>query len=418
MSSLRIGTITYDWYPYEVRALRTAEAAVAAGYEVDVICLHERGKKHYEAHNGVHIYRVPMRRGMGNSLPIRILQWFYFLFLAGMLVAWLHIRRPYAIMHVHNMPDFLVFAALLPKLLGAKVILDVQDISPELLASQAKGSLRTLLVRLAVWQERLSIAFAHHVVTTGSVFEQALRQRGISGAKITSIHNSADPRLFPPERRYPAPTQRQRPFILMYHGTLEERNGLDTAIRALVLARRVVPQLRLDIQGRGSHLPVLKQLVAALGADEHVVFKDSCAPDKLVDFVLHGDAGIIPYRNNGFTEFVLPTKAYEFAWMQRPMIVSDTPALRSLFRPESMLLCDPASPESFAAVMIELYQHPEQRVHMVESAFEDYQPYRWEVMAQRYQNLLAALCGKQVGESYAIDSRPAGESRPLQDVLS
>src|SRR5205085_5194014 len=99
-----------------------------------------------------------------------------------------------------------------------------------------------------------------------------LVQRGVPKEKITNILNSADPNLFPATRRCPPPfDSAKEPFILMYHGTLAERNGLDTAIRALVLARRVVPQLRLDIQGNGDHLPFLKRLAVELGVSEHVV---------------------------------------------------------------------------------------------------------------------------------------------------
>ncbi len=113
--------------------------------------------------------------------------------------------------------------------------------------------------------------------------------------------------------------------------------------------------------------------------------------EELVDFILHGDIGIIPYRSDGFMDLILPTKAYEFAWLHRPMIASDTPAIRSMFRPESVILCEPANVDSFAAAIVDLYQHPEKREHMVNEAAKDYTPYRWEVMAERYQQLLLTL---------------------------
>src|SRR3974390_1728119 len=50
MASLRVGVITFDWYPYEPRALRLAEAAANAGYEVDVICLRQPHEKGYAVH--------------------------------------------------------------------------------------------------------------------------------------------------------------------------------------------------------------------------------------------------------------------------------------------------------------------------------------------------------------------------------
>lgn len=392
--SLRIATITFDWFPHEPRALRTAEAAAHAGHQVDVICLQQPGKKSHDIYNGIHICRVPMNRGPRRPLLITILQWSWFLILAAVTVTWLHLKRPYDIVHVHNMPDFLVFSALVPKLLGAKIILDVQDVSPELMGAKSKGHLRDIVVRLAIWQEQVSIAFAHHVVTTGSLFEESLLQRKVPQQKITNILNSTDPRLFPPERRYPLPAE--PPFIIMYHGTLAERNGLDIAIRAVALARCVVPQLRLDIHGDGEHLPILKQLAVELDISDSVVFTDSCPIDKLVDVVVHGHVGIIPYRCNGFAELVLPTKAYEFAWMHRPIIASDTRAIRSMFRPDSIMLCNPEKPESFAEAMIDLYQHPEKRLRMIAHAAEDYTPYRWELMAECYQRLLVSLCEKQV----------------------
>jgi glycosyltransferase involved in cell wall biosynthesis len=339
-----------------------------------------------------------MDRGFGLSLPMTLMNWCWFALLAGIIITRLHLKHAYDVIHVHNMPDFLVFCALLPKLLGAKVILEVQDTSPELIAAKASGHKQKIVKVLAIWQERISTAFAHHIITVGWPFEKMLLQRKVPAKKMTIILNSADPRLFPASRRYPLPaepSEEGHPFIVMYHGTLAERNGLDTAIHALVLARKVVPQLRLDIKGRGEHLHTLKQLAIDLGVNDHVVFSDPCLSDEIVDFVVHGHVGIIPYRCDSFMELVLPTKAYEFAWMHRPIIASDTLAIRSMFRSESILLCDPLKPEAFAEAIIDLYQHPEKRTSLMENASEDYMPFRWEVMAKRYQQLLLTLCCKK-----------------------
>lgn len=397
MERMRIGVITFDWYPFEVRVLRLVQAAVDVCCEVDVICLRQPHEKRSEVIDGVHVYRMPMSRGFGLPLPITILYWCWFVLLAGATVTRLHLRRAYDVIHVHNMPDFLVFSALFPKLLGAKVILDVQDVSPELMSAKASPRLRGLVTRLATWQERISTAFAHHVVTVGWPFEKKLLQRGVVPAKLTSILNSPDPKIFPPSRRSLPSFQADeadRPFIIMYHGTLAKRNRLEMAIRALAIALPDVPQLRLDIQGHGEQLPALKRLAVELGVSDCVVFSDPCSPDKLVDFVVHGDIGVIPYGCDGFMELVLPTKAYEYAWMLRPIIASDTEAIRSMFGPGSIVLCDPSKPEEFALAIIDLYLHPEKRESMIAQASVDFLPYRWEEMRERYIQLLASLCNK------------------------
>ncbi|HLZ63930.1 MAG TPA: glycosyltransferase family 4 protein [Ktedonosporobacter sp.] len=394
MAPSRVGTVTFDWYPFHARVRSLAEAAVEAGYWVDVICARQRHEPRYEVCNGVHVYRLPINRRFDRSLPGTILNWCWFLLLAGVMVSWLHLKHPYRVIHVHNMPDFLIFAAVLPKLLGAKLILDVQDASPELMADKAHGPLRARVTRLAIWQERLSTTFADHVVTVGWTVEELLLQRGVPREKLTSILNSANPAFFPPSRRSlhaSASAGDDQPFILMYHGTVTERQGLDIAIRALTLARRVAPKIRLDIKGSKEQLPTLEPLATELGVLDQVVLSSACPIAEVVDFVLHGDVGIIPYRAGGYMELVLPVKAFEFAWMHRPMIASDLRGIRSLFRPESIVLCDPARPESFAEAIIDLYQHPETRARLAANAAEDYEPYRWEGMAKRYQQLLASL---------------------------
>ncbi|MBV9710039.1 MAG: glycosyltransferase family 4 protein [Ktedonobacteraceae bacterium] len=406
MASLRVCAITFDWYPFDVLVRRTAEAAVSAGYSSDVICIREPGQKAEEICDGVHVYRIPMSRSFGRSLPFTVLEWTIFMIQAGIKVARLHLKHRYDVIHVHNMPDFLVFSALVPKLMGAKVILEIQDVSPELMAAKAGSRLRKLILPLATWQERISAWFAHHIVTVGWPFERLLLKRGIPSLKITNILNSADPRLFPVERSTEISTEapdEENPLILMYHGTVAKRNGLDTALRAVAQAQSVAPYIRLDIKGRGEAIPSLKLLAHELGISEYVRFSDPCPSEELVDFVLHGDVGIIPYRSDGFMDLVLPTKAYEFALMRRPMIASDTPAIRSMFRPESLILCEPTNVDSFAAAIIDLYQHPEKRLQMVNKAAQDYRPYRWEVMAERYQQLLLTLAQKEGNQAELVN---------------
>lgn len=397
MRPVRVCSIAYDFYPFDIRVRRLSEAAIAAGVTVSVICLRDRGESAFEICDGVRVYRVPQTRIYGAPLLVSILGWLWFTLLSGAVVSWLHLRHRFSVIIAHNMPDFLIFAALIPRLLGATIALDVEDVSPELMEAKAHGKRAKRMLRvLATWQERLSIAFAHHIITVGWPFEQALAQRGVKAEDQTVIINSADPKLFPAERVSDSVegNDPERPFTFMYYGTAAERNGLDTAVRALAIACETEPRLRFDLMGRGEELAALEQLAQQLGVTERLRFFPPCPSENIVDFVTRGDAGIIPYRCDGFAELVLPTKAYEMAWMRRPIVASDTPAIRSMFRPGSVLLCDPNNPEEFARAMVAVCQQPELRSHMVAQAAEDYEPMRWDVVRRKYQDLLVALANR------------------------
>ena len=394
MPTRRVCAIAYDYYPWEVLLFRTAQAAAGAGCESHVIALRDDGEVPEENYNGVHVHRLRMQRGYGQSLPVTLLMWTLFMLRSAVRVTRLHLKQRFDIIHVHNIPDFLVFAAIIPKLMGAKVILHVQDTSPELMAVKAEGSRKTFILWASALQEKISIAFADHVITVGQPFEEKLVARGLSPLKLTNVLNSADPSIFPAERRTEAlagPATPERPLMLMYHGTAAERNGLETAVRAYARARERAPHLLFQIKGQGETIPDMERLAKELGVGDGVIFSAPCPPEEIVDFVVNGDVGVIPYRADEFMSLVLPTKAYEFAWMRRAMIASDTPAIRSLFRPESLVLCEADNVDQFTDAIVDLYEHPEKRQQLIENAAQDYEPYRWEAMAKRFQDVLVAV---------------------------
>jgi glycosyltransferase involved in cell wall biosynthesis len=402
LSGIRVCAITCDSYPDDVLVRRVAEAAAQGGCEYHVICSMEDGQELYEVVRGVYVHRLkirgkegkPLGRITGKPFTRMASLWSFFSLLSFVKVARLHMEIKFDIVHVHNLPDFLVLSAALPKFFGAKVILHVQDVAPELMAVKSTGIFRKFVVPLAILQERLSTAFSDHVLTVGWPFEKCLLRRGVPSQKLSSILNSADPSVFPESKRtapFAGEATAQRPLVVMYHGTCAARNGLDVAIRAVAKALASAPHLMLHIRGNLEAGSDLKQLVRALNIADRVVFLPRGPLETLADFVAQGDIGIIPYPSDGFMELVLPTKAYELALMRRPIIASDTVAIRSMFSPASVMLCEASNVDAFAQAILELYWHPQKRAELAESAEREYLRFRWELMADQYRHLIASL---------------------------
>src|SRR5687767_13192959 len=163
----RVAMLAHTYYLRDPRVRREAEALAAQGVEVHVICLREPRKTGAEREarhaivNGVRIHRLPVSRRRGGVL--RYLYEYMAVGLAGAVkLASLHLRRRLHVVHVHNMPDILVLAALVPRLFGSTVVLDVHDPMPELYTSWNHRA-DSLLVRLLRIQERISHAFAHRI---------------------------------------------------------------------------------------------------------------------------------------------------------------------------------------------------------------------------------------------------------------
>ena len=146
---MNVCMVVYSGYEIDHRVRHYAEALAEKNEHVDVISLsweHGRGKR--GALEGVQIYRV-QEKISGQKKPLDYLLNVLLFFLKGsMLLLWRHVKHRYDVIHIHNMPDFLIFMGFLPKLLGAKIILDIHDVVPELYCQKFNKTMDSFAVKL------------------------------------------------------------------------------------------------------------------------------------------------------------------------------------------------------------------------------------------------------------------------------
>ncbi len=352
--------IVYALYPYaETRVQREAEGLLASGIEVDVICPRSDPEPPFEIHNGVTIHRVKMKWARKKGLLRQIWQYIKFITLVALKVTGLHFRNHYNVIQAHNLPDFLVFSALIPKIFGARVILDIHDLSPEFYQSWFRKSPRHILVRLVVLQERLSCMFADHVITVSEIWREKLIKRGVRPEKCTSVMNLADTRIFKPQSREGIENNR---FNLFYHGDLSDRYDLDMVIKSAAELRQRCPQLRVVLVGNGRNDKYLKSLTADLGLDESVVkFIDMVPAEELLPLFPLADVGIVPLRNDAHASLALATKLMEYAVMGLPTIVSRTVGHAYYFDDSMVQFYTPCDYEDLKRNIVAIYEDPQRR---------------------------------------------------------
>jgi hypothetical protein len=175
-----------DYYELPVR--REAETLRRGGYEVDVICLQQEGHPDVEVDNEVRLYRLPLNRKKGNVLRY-IYDYFSFLIMAGIKVTQLHLKQPYKVIQVNTMPDFLVFATLIPRLLGAKVAVFMKEPTPELGATLYKNRFMPTLLKVV---EQLALRYANVAFTVTEQLKEVYVSRGARADKIHVVLNGPD----------------------------------------------------------------------------------------------------------------------------------------------------------------------------------------------------------------------------------
>ena len=404
--------VLYSNYATDPRPRREAEALARAGMEVDVICLRQSGDAAWhEVINGINVHHVPLKRRRSGKL-VYMAQYAWFLLCSFFLLTVWSLRKRYRLVHVHNMPDFLVFSTLVPKLLGAKVILDLHDPMPELFRSIYGMPEDHYIVRWLKKMERRSIAFANQVVTPNLAFKNLFASRSCVPAKITTVMNSPETRIFHPVKppavngHVVATPPPDRPFILMYHGLLVERHGLDLAIRAVAQLRAKIPGIRLHLYGEPTeYLKIIQNLVKELRVDDLVTFHGFKPLPEIARYISTIDVGIIPNRASSFTQINFPTRIFEYLAMQKPVIVPDTHGILDYFDEDEIIYFKAGDIADLAQKMEWAHANPGGLAATLQKGHAVYERHRWEMEEEKLIKLVADLTGQ-----------PSSTPRPVAKV--
>jgi len=380
----RICVIRQGYFPEDPRVRRAVGALVDEGYDVEVICLRGTGEERIGSWRSARIQRLPgrhIRRG-----PVRYL-WEYasFFVLAFLAVTRRHLRKHFDVVQVHTMPDFLVFAALVPKLSGAKIVIDMHELMPEFAAMKFRVSRSSFLVRAIAVVERAATHFADRVLAVSTAQTSILEPR--IERRCTIVPNVPDAALLGaiPTAVSPEPVP-----VVMTHGTMTEFYGVQHFIAALPLVLRDEP-VRALVVGDGEFLPELKRQAVELGVDEHVEFTGRLAPPALAAQIARATLGVITLQEDGYGEIGVPNKLFDYAALGVPVVAPDLWGMRSYFGPDGLIYFRPGDSTHLAQKIVEALRDERLRAKVVEKGLAVFDEVRWEKTSGAYLDVVREL---------------------------
>ncbi len=398
--------LAYTHYESDNRVRRYAESLASRGDRVDVIALGGGGVPLGIGEIcGVNVHRVQERESTERHKWNYAFRLARFLWVSSLILARRHRRIRYDVVHVHNIPDFLVFAAWYPKWTGAKVILDIHDIVPELFASKFSAKPNSLYVRLLRGIERAATAFADHVIVSNHLWQEKLTSRSIAKEKCSVFLNHVDTTIFYRRRR----TRSDDKFIILFPGSLQWHQGLDIAIKAFarVKAQMSNAEFHLYVSGGGGGADAtadLALLAERLGISRSIIFHRGVSLDEIADVMANADLGVIPKRADSFGNEAYSTKIMEFMSQGIPVVVSRTKVDSYYFNERVVRFFASGNEHALADAILDVIQNTALRESLIAGGYEYVNQHSWDRKRDDYFELVDRLSRKTHYDSVTAGS--------------
>ena len=380
-------------YPGDPRIRRQAEALEAKGYEVDILCRSVRNQKKVEKFGNVTAYRIISAPKKENMIGY-ILYSTFFLIRAFFKLQSLAPNRKYMLIQAHNMPDYLVFAGLVQKMMGTPLVLDIHDLTVELFEEKWPSEKHRFLKGLVKLGEKISCRAADRIITVSETCKQRLIFRGVPGEKITLVLNSANEEVFKfNNRNFEKITDGVK---LLYHGTMAFRFGIHYAVEAMKEINEKIPGSVLTLYGRyeEGYKEYLEQIVRDLNIENAVELNGIIGREEIPGVINNADIGIIPYPTSDYMNLALPTKAFEYISSGLPVIISRLYDFSLLFPEDSVQYVTNVTPRELADAAVYLSLNPEIRKKQTEIALIKLRGISGDVMKNRYLSLISSFNGR------------------------
>jgi glycosyltransferase involved in cell wall biosynthesis len=385
---MRICMLTYSFYESDNRILRYATALAQRGDSVDVLALRRDGSPSFEVLDGVNVHRIQRRRVNEKGRLSYLRRMCRFLLRSAYILTRKHLKHPYQLIHVHSVPDFLVFAAVLPRLLGARVILDIHDILPEFYGSKFRIGPHSAQFKLLLLEEKVSTAFANHVIIANHLWKERIVARSVPESKCTAICNYPDLQVFRPRTKQ----RTSGKFIIIYPGSLNAHQGLDVALRAFAKLTDQIPSAEFHIYGEGPERQALAALSESLGLDGRVRFHGPLPIREIAGVMASSDLAVVPKRaSSAFGNEAASTKIMEFMALGVPVIVSRTKVDSYYFNDSLVKFFESGNESDLADSILEIYHNAGLREVLTANASGYIQQNNWDAKKTDYLHLVDAL---------------------------
>ncbi len=354
-------------FPPDMRVQKEAVSLIKAGYNVTVLCDNRISQDRYAEFKRIKIIRMKHIQGLSGKLHKMINAPMYPnpFWLKAINKAAQNINAD--VLHVHDLP-LALSAIKLGKKLNVPVVLDLHENYPAAMKLWYKpGPIGWTIKnpKFAELLERKCLKDADRIIVIAKEHHDLLISRGIEVEKIYIVENTPY-RELARSQEFANPLRFENSVItkyknyktLLYFGKINPERHLEIALKALLIIRKKIANIKLIIVGDGPSFQYIKNETNRLSVEDLVHFAGWINLDKALPYFLSADVCIMPHGSNDFLDMGVPNKLFEYMAMGKPVVVPESKASARVVREAGCgEIFMPGSVDSFADAILKVFEN-------------------------------------------------------------
>lgn len=336
---MTIGMLLNAPYPSDVRVKKEADALIAAGHTVHLLCARRPNEKESETFQGIRIQRI----NAGNS-NTQLAYWDVIMSMTFVhpvfhkaAKQWIT-KNSIRVLHVHDLP--LTGTALkLRENFKTPVVIDFHENYPDALRTWfewRKNPFVKLKNRLFMNPERWTVLerkAAHEsdrvIAVVDEMKSRLIMDYQLPVNKVTVVSNTEDKAFLSQPQDPEIYKAYAGKFIITYSGNIGPHRGVDTIIEAMgYLKGRTDIVVVIVGSGSSSVMDMLARKANALGVSNQISFLGRQPFEKFYSFMKFTNVNVIPHKSNRHTDNTIPHKLFQAMMTGKPLLVSSSAPLK------------------------------------------------------------------------------------------
>jgi glycosyltransferase involved in cell wall biosynthesis len=369
--------------------MQQAESLALAGYHVDLYLPATCGVSQAKMHPFVRLRILPGMPDRERASMAASISWLH----VCLLMAIAQIQNHYRSIQYSGPVGSGIFTLWLARLLGARIILMVDEARPERIMAETSALHGSFATRYATFIEQLAVDFATHIITTTEPLRARYISRGADPDSLTVIYRLPDPLLYPgplPVARHPEVAQR---FIIAAVAMPDKQGDWATLVRAVASIRTRTPDLLLWILCDQTERQSLDRLVRDLHMTHHILIQDRLSASALPAFLAQADVVIDATLRDPLVDLTLTEPLLGALVLGKPVIAVRSQATFSYFDTQAIMTYEQGDIGELASQLAHLLIEPAILQRMQRHARRAVTQIGWNSESERYVAAMLIVSG-------------------------